>query len=324
VTVEIGGIGTFGIGFETTYGTFVAPTKWIPIRSESLQRIEERQYRENIRGLADRQNPIQGYTRIEGDVRFEVTRDNLVYFLYGSRVDPTHILTGSDHHYTFTPANVTFPTTASGFTARKTLSLYVVRAENVFRYTGCNITQIEFSFDNSVLMCTARIIGIEEDETSVLTGTPTWVVAQPYSAGQDTIAVGTATPTARADIDTVTLTINDNGTAEQRIKAGTGPAFIKWGERETTAAFDYDFNTRTDYDAFRNQTEYQIILKGTHEATPTNDTLIVKYNSFALDSHEVGLSSIGDLVRARVNGHGFYDTGATYQIDLFTNVDVTA
>jgi len=53
VTSEIGGQGTVGVAFETTVGTFVAPTKWIPIRSESLQLVEDKIYRMNIRQMIE-------------------------------------------------------------------------------------------------------------------------------------------------------------------------------------------------------------------------------------------------------------------------------
>ena len=76
---ELGGTGILGVAFETTYGTYIAPTKWIPIRSESLTEVEDKIYRTNIRGLADRSGAIQGYTHIEGDIEFDISGRRIVY-----------------------------------------------------------------------------------------------------------------------------------------------------------------------------------------------------------------------------------------------------
>src|SRR5438067_1784517 len=125
---DLAGNGALGVATETTYGTFTAPTKWIPIRSESLRKVENKIYRTNIRGLADRSGAIQGYYHIEGDITFEVTADSLVYFMYASRVVPAKgALAGGGYPYTFTPASVASPTTAAGIAVRKSLSIQVNR-----------------------------------------------------------------------------------------------------------------------------------------------------------------------------------------------------
>jgi hypothetical protein len=320
VTVEIGGLGEFGWSYETTYGTFVPAANWIPIRSESLKTEEDRQYRMNLRGLADRQNPILSYTHVEGDVTFEVTRSAILPFLYAARMAPAKAGSDPDFVYTFTPANVVKPTTATGATTRKTLSIAVNRSGTQFQYAGCSVTGLNFSLDNGTLMCTASIFGLTE-----VTGSETaasFLTDQPYGPGKVTFNMAAPASSPRTDVDTVTININDNGGPENRIKAGRGPAFNRWGEREVTVSAEYDFDALTDYNAWIAATKFEVILNG--EISDTNDEVTIKVNAAAHDDHDgPHLTNLGDLVRASVDMHGYYDTGNVYTITVKSNLDTT-
>ena len=57
MAIGIGATGVLGLAIETTRGTYVAATKWVPIRSESITVSQEMNYRRNIRGIADPETP---------------------------------------------------------------------------------------------------------------------------------------------------------------------------------------------------------------------------------------------------------------------------
>lgn len=105
MTVEVGGAGTLGVAFETTLGTYVAPAKYIPIRSESLTLAEGKVYRMNLRGKADPTGAIKGYFHVEGDITFEVTSDIMPYFLLASRAQVIRTSTSSPFTYVATPTH---------------------------------------------------------------------------------------------------------------------------------------------------------------------------------------------------------------------------
>lgn len=318
--IEIAGIGEFALAFETTYGTFAPPTKFFPIRSESLQKVRDNQYRMNIRGLADRQGPMPSYTHVEGDVEIECTSDVLPYFLYAARVTPSRS-GGGPYVYTFEPANVTLPTTESGVTKRKTLSLYVKRAGTIFGYNGCNIGRFQFSVDGSILIATMSVFGIDEQDTSNVV--PDWPSSDPYGAGEVTIDVGPVSSGAvpRVDIETASIEVQDNMVNEQRLKTGTGPAYNRWGEREVSGSLDMDFADKDEYDHFVARDTMELILHGSHGV---GDTVDIAINAAAWDAYPVGLSGLGDLVKASVDYHGFYEDQEIYTITVGTDEDVTA
>lgn len=316
MAIEIGGQGMVGLAFETTVGTYVAPTKWVPIRSESLQKIEDKQWRTNIRGIADRTKGPQGNTRVEGDVEFEVTRENLLYFLYTGRWTITKSGVGP-FTYTFVNSHAAKPTTGSGPTARKTLSILTARGSRPFGYTGLVAGQYAFSFDNETLICTVSLMGLEEAQQTIPAAT--WPTSEPYGGGQNSVKIPTAT--SRTDINSFTLTVNDNLSAEHRMDGLRTPAFVRFGEREVTASMEHDFDALTDYNAFINATEQEITLLASRSAT--NDQLSVVLEATLAESYQVNLTSLGDLVTASSSYHAFYGTQEPVTIEVKTTEDIT-
>lgn len=317
MTSEIGGQGTVGVAFETTVGTFVAPTKWIPIRSESLQLVEDKIYRMNIRATADRTGAVQGYTHVEGDIEFEVTSDVLLYFLYAARMTPTKTGAVAPYTYTFVGAGASKVTTATGPTNRKTLSLLITRGGNPRGFVGMAVGQMVFTLDNGMLICTASMVGTNEASQS--TGTPTWPTLQPYGPGKITLEIPTAT--ARADMDTFTLTINDNLVPANRLNGQRNAAYENWGEREITLTCEADFDTMTDWNAFQNQTFQAITVKAINDAV--NDSVVALLNAGVADSYSYPLAGLGEINRASLAFHSIYNTSDALTLTVKTSESIT-
>lgn len=317
MTVEIGGAGTLGIALEATLGTYLAPTKWIPIRSESMQVAEDKIYRMNLRALADRSGAIQGYTHTEGDIVFEVTPDILVYFLYCSRVTPAKVV-ATPNVYTFIPAHVAKTTTAaSGVTIRRTMSMLITRSARPFGYVGNAVSQLAFTIDGGVLVCTASMYGTDEAAQSA--GTPSFTAQTVAGPGKLTLEYPTAT--TRADVDTFNFTINDNAVTANRLNGLRAAAYQNWGEREITAHFEADFDPLTDYAAFRAQTISPI--KFSALPVPGTEEFVVVLNATAIDASPINLAGLGDVNRANIDLHGFYNTSDAYTMTLKTLENIT-
>lgn len=311
MTVEVGGAGTMGLGFEATLGTYVAPTKWIPFRSETLSLVQEPYYRMNIRGVADRTGIVPGYLHTEGDIEVEVTSDILPYLMYLARVSISKTGAGP-YVYTFTPAHVAKASTAASGAVRRTASLLIQRSSNPMAYLGSSVGQIALTVDNGVLIGTFSIVGTNESAQSA--GTPTWPTAAPFGPGKVTLEIPTATP--RSDADTFTLTINDNLVAANRLNGSRGAAYQNWGEREITLSVETDFDTLTDFNAFVAETNQAITIKGVN--TVGSDEMSVVLNATAPDAYVTNLSALGDVNRATLNYHGFYNTTDAYTLVVKT------
>lgn len=317
MTIEVGGAGTLGIGIETTLGTYAVPTKWVPIRSESLQLVEDKVWRRNIRGKAEITGAIPGYTHIEGDIEFEVTANALVYFLYAGRFVPTKTGAMAPFTYSFVPSNVAKTTTAAGATNRKTLSLLVARSGNPMGYLGCAVGQLSFTVDGGVLMCTASIVGVDEAPQSP--SAATFTADDPFGPGEVTFEIPSAT--ARADADTFTLTVNDNLVTANRLNGQRKAAYQNWGEREITASMEYDFDNLTDYNDFRNQVLRTMTVSAVNVAA--TDEVSIELSAAVNEAHQVNLSALGDVVRGSVSYHGIFDTTDSITFTVICSASIT-
>src|SRR6266567_7377783 len=123
MTYGIGAAGIIGVAFETVVGTYVAPTKYIPILNETLEYKEMNNYRRPIRQSAAQIGVVSGDFDIEGTITMESTEDTCLYFTECSRA--TGVKTGSTNFtYTYTPTSVAV--------AARTMSITVVRNGVVF------------------------------------------------------------------------------------------------------------------------------------------------------------------------------------------------
>jgi hypothetical protein len=114
--------------------------------------------------------------------------------------------------------------------------------------------------------------------------------------GQYSIEIPTATPVT--DTDTFEFQVEDNAEPQYRLKStGRAAQFVKFGEREVTLSLERDFQTRTEYDAFKALTSTSITLTASKGA---NNSISILVPATIRDTYEVNLDGQGDLVRASV------------------------
>lgn len=309
--VDIGATGFAGIAFETTRGTYVAPTKFFPIRSESLKYNQDTQWRRVIRGIADLLGAVNGNSFVDGDIEMELLHDVLPYFLIASR--NTVVKTGAGPTvYTSTPQHGA--QNAASAIGKPSLSITVVRDGVAFGYVGCQVGSMSFSQDEGIATMTMSIVGMDEATQSV--PTPTFGTSVPFGMGMYNIQV--PTPTQVFDVDNFDLQIEDSLEPQHRLQSLRSPRFLKYGEREITLTLDRDFNDRTEYDAFKALTAQSVTV------TLTNAPNIVAFKlPVAIkETYEVGgLASQGDLIRASIPYKGMYDaaTSKAYEIIVTTS-----
>jgi hypothetical protein len=282
----IGAGGILGLAIETTSGTYLAPVKYAPFTSESLVWQQDTNFRRAIRQSPDVTYSVPGNSHIEGDTEIDITEDVLVHFLYASRVDVVKTGTTPNWIYTATPN--------SNATPAKTLSLTVVRNGVVFGYTGVVVSSFTFGIDNGTLTYKATLQGLDEAAQSAPTAT--WPTTTPYGMGQYSVEFPTGTPVT--DTDTFELQVEDNAEPQYRLRStGRSATFIKYGERAVTMKAERDFQTRTDFDAFKALTAQSVTFTASKGA---NNSISIVAPSVIRDTYETNLSGQGDLVRASI------------------------
>ena len=303
MSVGIGASGVLGVAFESTPGTYVAPAKFIPFESESLSHKQATVWRRPIRAAADIVGAVDGDAHIEGDIVMELFANVLPYFLNASRmsIDKTGV---GPYVYEATTTAVAVPA--------KTLSITVVKNGIVFAYVGCVVGQLKINVENGMAKLTVSIVG--NDEASQAVPTPDWDDDLPFGAGHYSIEIPTASQVL--DADTFEFTYNSNAEPQFRLKdTGRGAQFIKFGENETTLTVERDFQSRTEYDAYKALTAQSITIAMVNDVDDDSVELLIPVG--IKDSYEVTLGGQGDLVRAAVTYNGvLYSDGTACTITV--------
>jgi hypothetical protein len=306
--------GFLGVALEETSGTYTAPTKFVPITSESLAFTQDTVWRRPIRQSADIVGAVEGDGRVEGDISMEAFEDVVAVMLQAARTTFTTAGTTPNFTYTFTGSAEAIPT--------NTLSITVVRNGEVFGYTGCVISSFVFTIDSGQLMFNPTILGRDEAEQGAPVPTwPTGIQTVPYGSGSYSIQIPTATQVF--DADGFEFTVDDAAEAQYRLRDDTnGATFVAYGERAVTLSLDRDFEDRADYDAFRALTASSVTLLASKGA---NNSIQLDIPAAIKDTYEVGLSGQGDLIRASIAYNGVLDSsGKAYTVTVKTQVDLGA
>ena len=309
--VSIGAEGYVGIAIETTSGTYEAPDKFFPLRSESLSWTQNTNWRRVIRGTADPIGAVAGNGNVEGDLDMELLSNVVPYFLLCARgtVDKTDD-TGT-YTYVFTPSH--------GALAPNTMSITIVRSGEAFGYVGCVVNSMSFGVDNDMATVNFSMLGMREESVSV-PASPVYEDDDPYGSGTWNIQVPTDTQVF--DSDNFTFDVDDGGEVQNRLKDELGAQFISFGERTTTISIDRDFEDRSEMDEFKNLTSKSITVNvGLDADNQVSMVMPVAY----VDSYDVNLGDVGSLVRSSVSYQGTHDsdTGGSYEIEVITTEDVT-
>jgi tail tube protein len=306
----IGAGGLIGVGFETVVGTYVAPTKFIPILSETLEFKENNNYRRPIRQTAGQVGVVAGDFDVEGTITMEATEDTCLYFSECAR--SVGVKTGSTPNfvYTYNPTSVAIPP--------RTMSITIVRDGVVFGYTGCCTSKQTFSVNNNILQYDVDIIGLNE-ATQTAPGTATWPTSVPYGPGAWTVSIPNGTQVF--DLDTFSFEVDDAGQANYRLKNSRGAQFVNYGERSVQMTASRDFLDKTDYTAFQSVTGQKITVLASNGV---NNSIQFDLMNGIKDVYQVPLSGQGDLVRASITYQSTLDaSGNEYDIIYKTQEIIT-
>jgi len=312
MAVKLGGSGKVGLGLENTQGAWKAPQKWIPVLSESLQFVEDKKYRLPIRGAASMTDPmgaVQGYGHTEGDLVFEATADTLIYFLYCMNCSIARSGTGP-YTYTTTPQAYATPASPSG-----SASVLVERNGVYFGYQGLIVSSLGLTIQDDVLVATASMLGL--NEVTPASGAATWPTSDVAGPGNHALSISGVT---RSDVDTLTITVDEAASVFNALRGDDtrAPSSTRFGLRTATIGLDADFENRTEYDVFRNQTAQAFAFTAN---VASNNSMQFNAEKLILNNYPVNLTSVGDVVRASgLEFRPVYDSGSgkAYEFVLIT------
>ncbi|MFI0772315.1 phage tail tube protein [Streptomyces sp. NPDC021218] len=210
-----------GISAESTYGTFVAPSKFVEFTKESLVLKKTTAQSAGIaagRLLALSSRRVLTRKEVSGSIDLEVTNKAmglLLQALMGTTVTPAQQATSTAYLQTHTLAD----TAGKSLTIQKGVPLTTGTVTDK-SFLGCKVTSAEFSCEvGGMLTGSFEFDGKTCDEAQTL-ATASYPAMSPYHFGQMAVKTGTfGTETARDGVRKVSVKI-ERPQAVERFYAG--------------------------------------------------------------------------------------------------------
>lgn len=331
-TPGLAGGASVGVAFETVMGTYVAPTVFVPVLSDTLEYTSTPYRSAQIRQQSVYTDAKPSYYHVEGDIELEVDPNNILYFLYATRHTITKTGAGP-YTYKFVPNSAAVQGTAAGPTTAKTISITTVKNGERFGFAGCTLAGFEFRVDTDtgVLMATLNILGLSEAQ--VADPTEAWIAPILYGADAHRIyldAAGTAPAFAgSADVNHngLTFAITFNSDPQNRVRSDRSASYIAHHITEGTLTADIDFLTRADYDNFEQVNKRALrfeSLNGGATLAAATDGVRMQANNYYFSSYAIPLSGMGDLIAANTEGSILGITGGdAYEVHVKSAVSIT-
>jgi len=301
--VDVAGGGAIGFALETTHGSYIAPTNWATVTSESLREVRSDPWRKPIIGQAVTLGKVEGKEHVEGSLTMELLAETFVYFLIASRWG-NNIAQGGSGPYTYTAKDDAAVHVKTNY---RSLTIIADRAGIGFAYLGCQATSFRFFLEDGIPMVEVGIIGRHQSE-DYTPGSPTIPTETPFAANDAVLQVSGST---RSDIDSLEISFDDNGEAVHNITSSAGADYVKFGEHEGEANFEIDFESKADYAIWVARTSQALTYVATKAA---NQKVDIDMHGPLYDTFEVNLSGIGDQVKASATLKSAYihaDTAST-------------
>ena len=321
----LSGSGWLGFAFEATKGTYVPPTIYIPIISESFRYVEDRYFSPQIRQATEVSDVKQGYYHIEGEFEMEADVNFIPYLLFCTRHTPS-FATGV---YTFVPSTAGSTSTAASGMVQRTASITISRNNVEFGYSGCTMGALRFFMDGGILKMGGTLVG-EKDNTAS-GDTPTWSAPSLFGADATAISTGASgtspTYTVVNDFNGFEFEANFNGSAQNRIRRDRSASYVSFGETEISLTTELDFIDKTEYNNFVATSQKAIQLESLiGGATFALATQAVRLQVFrgVYETYDLGLSGLGDLIMAGVTMRGIGIAGGTsYKLEVKSPVTIS-
>ncbi len=251
-----------GLGKETTRGSPVNPTFYIPVTADS-----EFEYKVNlleddlVRGIFERFPPVAGTKECTGTIGFEVDDKNCGYFLLSllGKVT-TQDVGGSGNAYLHTFVRDT------NLIELPSLTIYLDRKLSKKRYPLSVVKSISFTgTGDGKITATANILSKTEEDTNVPLS-PVWTEYKPFVFHQAVVTIDGSTVT---NVKDWSLTI-DNGAVGIR-------ALIGSQDVQNILAFSKMMVSGTMTIYFENETQRQKFLSN------TSATIVIGYEAELLE-----------------------------------------
>lgn len=248
--MSLGALGYVGYGIEATDGTFVAPTKYLPVSSFSFEDTNDFQTPDQIRHSRDRYIAMVAPYAVSGSMEMELIPTETAHLLKSAFAATvvSSSYAGGGYSHVFTPASAE-PTFTFESSAGDIL---------VMRYAGVRVNTIEVKAAfGEIVTASFGLEGTNRQKQGSVS-TPTYTNVQPFHfTGVD---VHVASGTLLTYVKDFTFGTNNNFERIGTLRRTRTWKRMAFGMREVTLALTLDFTDTSEYDRFLAESVFDVDL----------------------------------------------------------------
>lgn len=248
--MTLGALGYVGYGIESVDGEFVAPTKFLPVDSFSIEDTNDFIVPAQIRHSRDFYIGMEAPYPVSGSMEMELIPTDIGALLGSAFADvPTSsAYSGGGYEHAYTPGS-DMPTLTFESSAGDVL---------VMRYSGVRVNTLEIKAAfGEIVTGTFGLEGVNRQKQNS-PSTPAFSDVTPFHfTGAD---VHVASGTLLTTVKDFTFGVNNNLTRIGTLRKTRAWKRMAFGMRNVTLAMSLDFTDTTEYDRFLSETVFDVDL----------------------------------------------------------------
>jgi len=248
--MSLGALGYVGYGVEVSEGTFVAPTKYLPVSSFSFEDSNDFMTPDQIRHSRDRYIAMAAPYAVSGTMEMELIPTDVASLLksaFAATVNSS-AYTGSAYQHVFTPGSAE-PTFTFESSAADVL---------IMRYSGVRVNTIEIKAAfGEIVTASFGLEGVNRQKQGSAS-TPSYTNVVPFHFSGVDIKVDSGT--LLSTVKDFTFGVNNNIERIGTLRKTRSWKRLELGMREVTLALTIDFTDTAEYDRFLTEDIFDVDL----------------------------------------------------------------
>jgi len=308
-----GQLGHIGISKQASFGTATSSWDYFPIISETLTTNIEQLVEEGMRARFEEGATHTGLLTVGGDIVFEPNPVMVGHFLRAVTgiASSSEVTSGTPvYEWEFVPAQTDFSTNC----ALPPYTLQVYRGVgSAWEFADSLVTGLTLDISGgAIVKATANVVS---RISSLMTKTtPSFPLGDPWTWDAASLSIAA---TANGDMENMTIIIENP--IEGKTVLDTNKyhgKFVRTGDRSTRVSGSMDFESQTQYNIFRAQTEQRFLLGLTGATLTTSaNALTVDMPNLRYTSYPVNMGGPG-RISASFEGVAKYDTTSSYAVRI--------
>ncbi|GAA4663259.1 phage tail tube protein [Streptomyces youssoufiensis] len=316
-----------GIAPEVTYGSYVAPTKFIEFTKESIKQKKTTAQSSGLaagRLVALSSRRVVTQREVQGSLEMEVTTKSmglLLQALMGTTVTPVQ----QDTTTAYLQTHILADSAGKSLTIQRGVPMTTGTVAD-YSALGCKVTSAEFSCEvGGMLMSTWEVDGKQVDETQTLAA-PSYPLMSPFHFGQMAVKTGAfGAEAALGGIRKVSVKI-ERGMAVDRFYAGASGLKAEPISNELvkiTGSLEADFTASILADLFNTDAATSLVWEFVGDVIEgaQNYTFRVTLPAIHIDDEPPSVEG-PEVVRTTFSFTGLYDGTNPNQIE-YKSTDIT-